>query len=56
MLIILLLIILFYQLRIADEINLDKEEPYVEILEILENSVFVAKKAKTFEEEKKVAN
>ena len=42
-------------IRIADEINLDKEEPYVEILEILENSVFVAKKAKTFEEEKKVA-
>jgi hypothetical protein len=43
-------------IRIADEINLDKKEPYVEILEILENSVFVAKKAKTFEEEKKVAN
>ena len=42
-------------IRIADEINLDKKEPYVEILEILENSVFVAKKAKTFEEEKKVA-
>ena len=41
-------------IRIADEINLDKEEPYVEILEILENSVFVAKKAKTFEEEKKL--
>ena len=42
-------------IRIADEINLDKKEPYVEILEILENSVFVAKKAKTFEEEEKVA-
>ena len=42
-------------IRIADEINLDKKEPYVEILEILENSVFVAKKAKTFEEEKEVA-
>ena len=42
-------------IRIADEINLDKKEPYVEILEILENSVFVAKRAKTFEEEKKVA-
>jgi len=41
-------------IRIADEINLDKEEPYVEILEILENSVFVAKRAKTFEEEKEV--
>ena len=43
-------------IRIADEIKLDKKEPYVEILEILENSVFVAKKAKTFEEERKVAN
>ena len=43
-------------IRIADEIKLDKKEPYVEILEILENSVFVAKKAKTFEEEKKVAS
>ena len=42
-------------IRIADEIDLDEKEPYVEILEILENSVFVAKKAKTFEEEKKVA-
>jgi len=42
-------------IRIADEINLDKKEPYVEIIEILENSVFVAKKAKTFEEERKVA-
>ena len=41
-------------IRIADEINLDKEEPYVEILEILENSVFIAKRAKTFEEEKEV--
>jgi hypothetical protein len=43
-------------IRIADEINLDKKEPYVEIREILENSVFIAKKAKTFEEERKVAN
>ncbi len=41
--------------RIAEEINLNKNEPYVEILEILQNSVFVAKKAKTFEEEKNVA-
>jgi len=43
-------------LRIADEIGLDENEPYVEILEVLENTVFVAKRAKTFEEEKKVAN
>ncbi len=43
-------------LRIADEIGLNENEPYVEILEILEDALFVAKRAKTFEEEKKVAN
>jgi hypothetical protein len=43
-------------LRIADEIGLNENEPYVEILEVLEDTVFVAKRAKTFEEEKKVAN
>ena len=43
-------------LRIADEISLNENEPYVEILEVLEDTVFVAKRAKTFEEEKKVAN
>ena len=43
-------------LRIADEIGLNENEPYVEILEVLEDSIFVVKKAKTFEEEKKVAN
>ncbi len=43
-------------LRIADEISLNENEPYVEILEVLVDSVFVAKRAKTFEEEKKVAN
>ena len=43
-------------LRIADEINLNENEPYVEILEVLEDAIFVAKRAKTFEEEKKVAN
>jgi rare lipoprotein A (peptidoglycan hydrolase) len=42
--------------RIADEIGLSENEPYVEILEVLEDAVFVAKRAKTFEEEKKVAN
>jgi len=51
---------LFYNavlsLRIANEISLNENEPYVEILEVLEEAVFVAKKAKTFEEEKKVAN
>ena len=43
-------------LRIANEIGINKNEPYVEILEVLQKSVFVAKRAKMFEEEKKVAN
>ena len=42
-------------LRIAEELDLDKSQPYVEIFEILENSIFVANKAKTFDEEKRVA-
>jgi len=42
--------------RIASAIELDLNEPYVEITEIINKSSFVAKKAKTFEEEKKVAN
>ena len=42
-------------IRIADELDLDINQPYVEILEILENSVFVAQKAKTYDEEKSVA-
>ena len=42
--------------RIASEIDLNLNEPYVEILEILDNSSFIAKKAKTFDEEKNVAN
>ena len=42
--------------RISKEIDLDLDEPYVEIIEILTDSTFVAKKAKTFDEEKQVAN
>ena len=42
--------------RIASEIDLDENEPYIEINEILNNSSFVAKKALTFDEEKNVAN
>ena len=42
-------------LRVAEELELDIDQPYVEILEILENSIFLAQKAKTFEEEKNVA-
>ena len=41
--------------RIADELDLNIKEPYVEILEILENSIFVAQKAMTYDEEKNVA-
>ena len=42
-------------IRIADELDLNIDEPYIEIIEISENSMFVAKKAKTFDEEKTVA-
>ena len=42
--------------RVALELNLDINEPYIEILEIDKNSLFFAKKAKTFDEEKNVAN
>ena len=41
--------------RIAEELDLDESQPYVEILEIFKNSMFVAKKAKTYDEEKNVA-
>ena len=40
--------------RIADELDLNLKEPYVEILEMPENSIFIAKKAKTFDEEREV--
>ena len=41
--------------RIATELNLDINETYIEIEAISENSLFIAKKAKTYDEEKKVA-
>ncbi len=41
--------------RIADELELDLKEPFVDIVLISKNSTFVAKKTETFEEEKKVA-
>ena len=41
--------------RIAEELDIDANQPYVEILEILENSIFLAQRAKTFDEEKNVA-
>ena len=41
--------------RIADELDLDIQEPYIDLALISQNSMFVAKKAKTFDEEKNVA-
>ncbi len=41
--------------RIADELSLDFNEPYIDLVLISKSSTFVAKKAKTFEEEKTVA-
>ena len=43
-------------LRIANEIELDLKEPFILIESIDQNSVFYAGKAKTFEEEKNVAD
>jgi hypothetical protein len=42
--------------RIYNKLEIDIDEPYVEVLEISENSLFLAKKAKTFDEEKNVAD
>jgi hypothetical protein len=42
-------------IRIAEELGLNNDEPYIEIKEILKNSMFIAKKTKTFDEEKNVA-
>ena len=41
--------------RIAEDLELDFKEPYLEIVLISKDSTFIAKKSKTFEEEKKVA-
>ena len=43
-------------IRISKELEIDINEPYIFIEEIRDNASFIAKKAKTFEEEKKVAN
>ncbi len=42
-------------LRIAEELELDLNQPYIEIVLISKNSTFVAKKSKMFEEERSVA-
>ena len=41
--------------RIAEELSLDPNEPYIDLVLISQNSTFIAKKAKTFKEEKNVA-
>ncbi len=41
--------------RIANELSINSSEPYVDLVLISENSTFIAKKAKTFDEEKNVA-
>ncbi len=41
--------------RIANELSIDSKEPYIDLVLISKNSTFVAKKAKTFDEEKNVA-
>ena len=41
--------------RIAEELSLDPNEPYIDLKLISTNSTFVAKKAKTYDEEKNVA-
>ena len=43
-------------IRISKELEIDINEPYIVIEEIRDNASFIAKKAKTFEEEKKVAD
>ena len=42
--------------RIATELDINPEQPYVRVETINVNNTFVANKAKTFEEERKVAN
>ena len=42
--------------RIFIDLEIDYTEPYVKIYEVNQNSTFIAKKAKTFDEEKEVAN
>ena len=42
--------------RIAKTLDIDIKEPYIRIIEINENSSFIANIAKTYEDEKEVAN
>ena len=43
-------------IRISKELELNSDEPYIYIEEIIGNDSFIAKKSKTFEEEKTVAD
>ena len=42
--------------RIAEDLSLDVNQPYIELKTLDQNNSFVISKAKTFEEEKEVAN
>jgi len=42
-------------LRIAEELELDFNEPFIELVLVSKNSTFIAKKAKMFDEERSVA-
>ena len=42
--------------RISIELELSKDDPYVQIKELVNNSSFIAKASKTFDEEKNVAS
>jgi len=41
--------------RIAEELEINPDEPYIEIILISKDTTFIANKSKTFDEEKKVA-
>ena len=41
--------------RIAEELEINPDEPYIEIILIPKDTTFIANKSKTFDEEKKVA-
>jgi len=42
--------------KMADSLQLDRNNPYVEVYEIRKNAKFIAKEASIYEEERKVAN
>ena len=42
-------------LRIAEELELNLDEPFIELVSITKDSTFIAKKAKMFDEERSVA-